>query len=474
MAGKTRLLRSNTKTLTSLSGQPNQFFNNNASYKGQEYLVSWWSGIQSYSLSNLLDIEGDNNLTMTSITEGTSKFGSRSVIGSGAIELNGTSSVASGTSTSLKLAKNPGFTVMAWVNTDSASTDQTIIQVGDSLTEGWALAITSAGKFTARINSTTVVEFSGTVIADEWRHVIMTYDGSSVKLITESATDSSFLTATVIYDTTPSLRIGARDNAGSDTDFFDGTISEVRVFKGVLPNTQLTEERKVFHNQFHIPRLLAYWSMEDAFPSTPTTVEDDYRGTLDGTLSGGVSENSSGKYGVSLTFDGTDDYVTITDARSRLMEDRGITISAWVKLTTIGATRTIVAKGDTVNEGWILQVDSAGKPQLKVNSQTSSTASTALTADTWHHVVGQYNGTTITVYLDGTSVSTTSYSASITHSDDILYIGRNQSGDYWLGQIDEVQLYGEELSGYTLTRINAARPMEYPKSSTKSGSDTGV
>ena len=99
----------------------------------------------------------------------------------------------------------------------------------------------------------------------------------------------------------------------------------------------------------------------------------------------GLSYSQGGGY--ALDFDGSDDYVSITDDAS-LTSTSVITISAWFKKVSGAGGMSIVGKGTSdVNEEYVLMlkddqvyfdVGQGGGPYLQ--------QSTTIAPETWHHI----------------------------------------------------------------------------------------
>jgi hypothetical protein len=63
----------------------------------------------------------------------------------------------------------------------------------------------------------------------------------------------------------------------------------------------------------------------------------------------------------------------------------------------------------------------------------------ALTLDTWQHVAMVRSGSTVTAYVDGVSIGTTTSSATVT-CDFLIFGDSSVSGRYFKGQMDEARV----------------------------------
>lgn len=124
-----------------------------------------------------------------------------------------------------------------------------------------------------------------------------------------------------------------------------------------------------------------------------------------------------------------------------------ITLDAWIYANTSSQTTSIISKCQSSFTCYQLGL-SLGK--LNGNIRISTTAyslqsSSAISLNTWHHVALVRNGSSLNIYLDGTSANSRSdVSGSINHATPRpLGIGCNYtttSSSYFLGYIDEARV----------------------------------
>ncbi|MFP4523686.1 MAG: DUF2341 domain-containing protein, partial [Candidatus Woesearchaeota archaeon] len=183
--------------------------------------------------------------------------------------------------------------------------------------------------------------------------------------------------------------------------------------------------------------------LEDASDSTSNG--------LDGTGYGGVTiGGSSGVVDGATLFDGSDDYVNAGDG-SGLNGLSELTFSAWVDADVAGVDDTIwraigndtlMMRYDSSGFEWsgtnVIQFDvftTGGRARLESSSNAQTTG--------WQHLTGVWNGTNLSLYIDGSlDTPTGSYGNSpgtITGADrNNIGEAGDQSG--WDGSIDEVRL----------------------------------
>ncbi|APY09409.1 hypothetical protein BWZ20_14320 [Winogradskyella sp. J14-2] len=136
-----------------------------------------------------------------------------------------------------------GFTISAWIKRDAADTGTKSIlsKRPTSFTEGYDLRILDDNRVQIRwINGSTQTRTTNTSIPDDqWHHVAVIYDGTTVYMYIDGVLDT-FDTRTAPVATNNSFLIAAAGK-GTIVQNFMGNIDEVRVW-----NTALTEDQLRF------------------------------------------------------------------------------------------------------------------------------------------------------------------------------------------------------------------------------------
>jgi PKD repeat protein len=167
----------------------------------------------------------------------------------------------------------------------------------------------------------------------------------------------------------------------------------------------------------------------------------------DGVLSG-PTRTSAGKFGGALSFDGINDWVTVTD-HATLDLTSGMTLEAWVKPSALSGWRTALIKEAPSGLSYALYAhDDSPRPAayISIGRDHSTPGSGALPTNTWSHLAATYDGARLRLFVNGVETSTT-VSGSIEQSGQPLRIGGNAVwGEYFKGLIDEVRVYNRPLS----------------------------
>ena len=153
---------------------------------------------------------------------------------------------------------------------------------------------------------------------------------------------------------------------------------------------------------------------------------------------------------------GDDDYV---DTNATTISNTAFTISVWINSDTQGSTQTIVSqwKSGTSNRLQLIKI-TANSVGFAIAGSTKALSS-AINANQWYHVVGTYDGATVTTYIDGVYAASEAYSSGVEQDADTL-IGTYSSGEYFNGQIAEVRIYNVVLG---LDEINQLYQLNYPQ-----------
>ncbi len=196
-----------------------------------------------------------------------------------------------------------------------------------------------------------------------------------------------------------------------------------------------------------------------------TTAADASGNTNTGTLSG-ATWNAAGRYGSALSFDGSNDWVTIAD-KSVLDLTSAMTVEAWVYASSSSGWRTVLLKEGSAGLSYALYSSDAGsRPSgwIRRTSDIDATGTSAIATNTWVHLAATYNGSTLTLYVNGVQAATRAITGAIVTSTLPLRIGGSAAwGEYFAGRIDEVRIYNRALSASEIqtdmnTPVGAAGP----------------
>ena len=158
----------------------------------------------------------------------------------------------------------------------------------------------------------------------------------------------------------------------------------------------------------------------------------------------------------SFSFDGVDDYFDIGTISS-INSASACTISYWAKKASASGDDMTVGSLLTSTNGIWLQWYTDNNVYFSPRNGGSNNVTASLTGDTnWHHLVGVYDGTNMTIYIDGAqaATSTTSVPASLSATaGNNFQIGALNGSFFTSGNIDEVGIWNSALSSAAVTEI---------------------
>jgi hypothetical protein len=138
-------------------------------------------------------------------------------------------------------------------------------------------------------------------------------------------------------------------------------------------------------------------------------------------------------------FDGSGDYLEIADNSAFTLGSGSMTLEAWIcpmAFPSSGAIANIAAQWTftTTNQAWLFAIyNNSGTIQL-IWQPTSGSTPTGIAYDyafsigVWYHVAAVKNGSTVTLYVNGSSIGSTTYSSTVNDSTTPLTIGSRVSG----------------------------------------------
>ncbi len=316
------------------------------------------------------------------------------------------------------------FSVAFWAYLPSASTTQVLFD--NRISTGVGLVIFSnSGTLTVIFNNAgSVLITGGTLVSNQWNYIVLSRVSSNTRLFLNGSQSGSTASDTNNYPANPTY---IASSFGLDT-FATGYVSDLRIVKGsgvtsvTLPTAPLTAitDTQLLANFTNagIPDLAMQNNLE--------------------TVGNAQVSTSVKKYGTgSLAFDGTGDY--LLSAATQVIAASRFTVEAWLYKSSTNE-KYAIAQGTSGNAGrfaigvagtnWFVQIGSAN-----VNAGSVST-------NTWTHIAVTYDGATLTLYVNGTSVGTASTTQAVQNTTLRLgTLGPSWSDIYeWDGYMDDIRI----------------------------------
>lgn len=291
---------------------------------------------------------------------------------------------------------------------------------------------------------------------NEWFHLVVTYSGNTVTAyyngVSQSVTQQS---ASGFQDpvvtTNYVARIGGYDPSGYGPAWWDGSISDVRIYDRALSE----DEIKSLYDSYRpkagsgslVKGLVLDMPLKLRYTKSSTILTDRTPYSNDGVLTGAT-------VGADYTsFDGVNDYVNLSDD-SDLEGMSELAISLWIQTDESRTNRAMVAKHWTGATSYVIRMDFTTAGLINFRTKTSGVVDTNsvsyINDSQWHHVVGNYNGSHQMLYFDSVLESITTQTGTIQDSEEEFCIGAFCTGvsdaNHFEGNITNVKVYTRALS----------------------------
>jgi hypothetical protein len=310
----------------------------------------------------------------------------------------------------------------------------------------------------------------------DWKYITVVFDGTLTGNDNRLKLFVNGRPTTLTYGgTIPATLRASSTNAtiggvvGSGAYSLNGFMDDIRIYNYARTPAQIVWE-------FNRGAPVAYYDMNEC---TGTAVKDqspNANGGFNGntgaltlgaggvtsagtcTTSGAWFNGATGKRDASISFDGTDDYVTIADNSSLdFPEGTNFSYSMWVKPATVSTNGTILAKktGTGAVAGYLTFISNQGKIATYIADGTDSInkfTDVTVSAGQWSYITVVYiDDTSLTMYINGKDGGGT-LAGTIANVDDVvnaspLVIGAESDAQVFRnGLIDEVKIYNYALT----------------------------
>ena len=293
--------------------------------------------------------------------------------------------------------------------------------------------INSAGLLRYYVSGANAITSSAAVPLNSWFHFALSRSGTSTKLFINGTQTGSTYTDTNNYVTNP-VTIGA---------YFDGT----ETLSGYISNIRIVKGTAVYTTTFTPPTapLTAITNTSLLLSGTNAGIYDNaIKNDLE-TVGNAQVSTSVVKYGTgSMKFNGTTDYLTAPTSPQFAFGTGAWTIEGWVYPNSVTALQSLIDTRATATSttGVLVSITALGFISVTVNNAILFTSSTAMTISAWTHVAVVQNGTTITLYLNGTKPTTGSGTSSTSLTDQYLRLGASAgtAANFYNGYLDDVRI----------------------------------
>jgi hypothetical protein len=196
------------------------------------------------------------------------------------------------------------------------------------------------------------------------------------------------------------------------------------------------------------PALIAWFALAFAGALIPRGVAAQEEDATEKAKSSGAPSNRV------LALDGEKGFMQVSNSPSLHTITNSLTLEAWCLAYSFyprpGSVNSILRKNVQADaENFFLRIrNTAGPPliEMSLGSQVGVMRAPAeLKTNQWYHLAGTYDGTTVTIYVNGVKIKSELISGNFTIDASDLIIGRGDpefsSGEYFHGMLDEIRLW---------------------------------
>lgn len=199
---------------------------------------------------------------------------------------------------------------------------------------------------------------------------------------------------------------------------------------------------------------IARWRFEDA--SNTSNVVDSWN-NVNGSITGAKYSTNAISDSQSLSFDGSDDLVSMGDVASLNPGTGEMSWSLWYSSNSSNQYSYFVEK-EVFSSGYAIRKDTGSSIIVDIDdgSASVSLSTSNLPFDgTWAHIVVTWDGSTAKIYIDGTEEASDSNSSmgSVSNSGTFYLGHRDASDDHYQGKLDDVRVYDKALSNTEVSDI---------------------
>ena len=323
------------------------------------------------------------------------------------------------------VAATGDFTIEGWINIDAVGTRRDIFyqNVTSGSTEGRLIInVNTTGTLSAFVGGTGApgeIQSSTVVQPNVWYHFAYVRNSNTFSLYVNGVQEGTQPTSTISIANQP-LLIGYNPVQVPAT-YWKGYISNIRVVNGSAVYTANFTPSTAPLTAIAGTSLLTCQSptfVDNSTNRSGITAAGDARPSQTnpfGFTAGAKTSYTPQVYGGSMYFDGTGDFLTVPDNTQFRIGTNSFTIDLWLYKTTNSTAQSIVSIGPNSAAGFGL-IFFSSLARLRFGVGGSGNAIVSDTQDfplfQWTHVALVRNGTQLTLFINGGSRATTTWSTS--------------------------------------------------------------
>lgn len=284
---------------------------------------------------------------------------------------------------------------------------------------------------------------AGALTPNSWKHVVMVHDGQQNIIYIDGVVVATKNVVGELNSTSSPFGMGYNPIDGGN--YFNGSLDEVQLYNYALSSAQI----------------LALYNEQSSDPSGNPDLVADYKfagngndHSVYGNHATGDAIASTDRFGYAanaMYFDGS---TSLTAANSPALNSPATSISFWAKVNElpVNGEAYLMSNGGWQSR-WKISLPPHGKPVFTTNyangiSDMDSGDGNVLSPGQWKHLVFVHDGTDNKIYMNGVQVASKAVPGDLNRTTHPLGFGYNpiDGGNYFDGDLDEVQLYNRALT----------------------------
>ncbi|MFH0831354.1 MAG: LamG domain-containing protein [archaeon] len=347
------------------------------------------------------------------------------------------------------------FTVDTWVRFNSLAGNTYALwgQSNNATTSGWGLwhqHSTNTLDFVLYFGSTSLyLTVPFTSVTNNWYHIaLVRVDDSNAATgwrifidgVSQTLTKTSGNWNAGISDISELFRVGYSVSTGLAD--LNGWIDEFRVSKGIARWTGNFVPQTVPYTTDSSTKLLLHMDGRDA----STTFTDDTGKTVTAVGTAQIDtaqyKVNSQKFSQAAYFDGSGDYLNLSDSADWDFGSGDFTIDCWIRYNNVQTYSLLSHWGDSGNRNFEININSATVYFYYDNDGNNFQFGWSPSTNTWYHVAAVRNGNDFKFFINGIQSGVTKNAALINFgaSTANLVVGRSIWDEYFNGWMDELRI----------------------------------
>ena len=188
---------------------------------------------------------------------------------------------------------------------------------------------------------------------------------------------------------------------------------------------------------------------------------DESGNGYDGVVQGAsLSENRFGIENQSFSFDGMDDYISVSND----FNFNELTVSVWIKQNQFAETYSaIIDRSLTNNIGWWIEDNTVSYDSLLFTGGVASgnyfrTQAARPQPNAWTHIGALYSSGNQQLFINGVLVDQDVNSLMLQFPEVTMFLGKRTNSAFWDGSIDDVGIWNRALTEDEILALYNAEP----------------